>query len=140
MATNISKLTINASRKKVWDAITKPEFVKQWQFGADLKTNWKVGDKILFRTKWEEQIFKQWGTVLEFYPNEKLKYSLFAPRPDLEDKPENYFEMEYILTEKENSTELKIKQEDNRPGAKQEKEQGEENAILRSLKALIESN
>jgi N6-adenosine-specific RNA methylase IME4 len=75
---------------------------------------------------------------LEFKPNENLKYNLFAPKPDLEDKPKNYFEMEYQLTEKEYGTELKIIQKDNRPGAKQEGEQGEENPVLKMLKELIE--
>jgi uncharacterized protein YndB with AHSA1/START domain len=138
MATNISKLTINASREKVWEALTKPEKVKDWQYGSELTTDWNVGNEIRFKSEWEGQIFEQWGTVLEFEPNEKLKYNLFAPRPDLNDKPENYFEMEYKLTEKGNGTELKIIQEDNRPGAKQEPEQGEENPVLKMLKELIE--
>lgn len=138
MATNNSRLTINASKEKVWEAITDPQKVKAWQYGSDLITDWKVGNEIRFKTEWEGQIFEQWGTVLEFTPNVKLKYSLFAPRPDLEDRPENYFEMEYRLTEKDNETELEIIQEDNRPGAKHEPEQGEENPVLRMLKELIE--
>lgn len=138
MATNISRLTVNAPKEKVWEALTEPEKVKAWQYGSELTTDWKVGNEIRFTSEWEGQIFEQWGTVLEFEPNEKLKYNLFAPRPDLEDKPENYFEMEYKLTEKENGTELLIVQEDNRPGAKQELEQGEENPVLKMLKELIE--
>jgi uncharacterized protein YndB with AHSA1/START domain len=138
MATNISKLTINATTEQVWDALTNPEKVKAWQYGSELITDWNIGSEIRFETEWEGKTFEQWGTVLEFKPNHKLKYSLFAPRPDLEDRPENYFEMEYLLTEKENATELKIIQEDNRPGAKQEGEQGEENPVLKMLKELIE--
>jgi len=138
MATNISRLKIKASTEKVWDAITNPEKVKSWQYGSELTTDWKVGHEIRFKSEWEGQIFLQWGTVLEFKPNENLKYDLFAPRPDLEDKPEHYFEMEYQLTEKGNGTELKIIQKDNRPGAKQEAEQGEENPVLKMLKELIE--
>ena len=42
MAINISTITINASVQKVWDIITKPELVKQWQFGSDLITYWKL--------------------------------------------------------------------------------------------------
>jgi len=38
------------------------------------------------------------GTVLEFTPYTSLRYSLFAPRPGMEDKPENYFTMSYSLT------------------------------------------
>ena len=94
--------------------------------------------KIHFKSDWEGQIFEQWGKVLEFEPHERLKYNLFAPRPGLEDKAENYFEMEYKLTGKGNTTELIIVQEDNRPGAKQEDEQSEDNPVLKMLKELIE--
>mgnify|MGYP000873723650 FL=1 len=140
MATNISRLTINASKEKVWLALTNPDKVKAWQFGSDLITDWKVGNEIRFKSEWNGQIFEQWGTVVEFDPYEKLKYTLFAPRPDLEDKPENYFEMEYKLINSKNGTELTITQEDNRPGAKQEPEQGEENPVLKVLKDLIEKD
>lgn len=46
--------------------------------------------------------------------------------------------MEYRLTETENGTQLEIVQEDNRPAAKQEEPQGEENPVLKMLKELIE--
>ena len=140
MATNISTVTINATKQKVWDTLTKPELVKQWQYGSDLLTNWTVGDKIEFVTQWEGNIFKQWGTVLTFIPTDSLSYNLFAPRPDLEDKPENYFIMSYVLTEIGGQTKLEIIQEDNRPNAVQEEPQGEENPILKSLKELAETD
>ncbi|MBS1681040.1 MAG: SRPBCC domain-containing protein [Bacteroidetes bacterium] len=140
MATNISRVTINASLQKVWDTLTKPELVKQWQYGSNLQTSWGIGSKIKFVTEWEGKIFEQWGTVLEFTPNTKLRYSLFAPRPDLEDKPENYFEMVYTLTEQNGQTNLEIVQEDNRPNSVQEEVQGEDNPILKMLKQLAETN
>jgi hypothetical protein len=74
---------------RVWDAVTKPEWVKQWQYGSDLITDWHIGSEIRFRTKWEGNVYEQWGTVLEFAPYHSLRYSLFAPRPGLEDTPEN---------------------------------------------------
>lgn len=139
MAVNISKLTVKAPAAKVWAALTQPEMVKQWQYASELITDLQVGGSIRFRTEWDDQVFEQWGTVLEVVPNKKLRYSLFAPRPDLEDKPENYFTMEYRLTEQGENTLLEIIQEDNRPGARQEEEQGEENPILNALKMLIEN-
>lgn len=138
MATNISTVKLNASLDKVWDTLTKPEKVKLWQFGSDLTTTWEVGSSIEFVTKWEGQIFRQWGTVLEIKHNELIKYSLFAPRPDLEDKPENYFIMNYILTAEHGQTKLEIIQEDNRPNAVQEEPQGEEHPVLQSLKNIVE--
>ena len=68
MVINISTITINATKQRVWDALTKPELVKLWQYGSDLATTWEVGSKIEFVTKWEEKEFKQWGTVLDFSP------------------------------------------------------------------------
>jgi uncharacterized protein YndB with AHSA1/START domain len=140
MAINISTVKLNASLEKVWDTLTNPEKVKLWQFGSDLITTWEVGSNIEFITEWEGQIFKQWGKVLEIKPNELLKYSLFAPRPNLEDNPENYFIMNYILTSENGQTKLEIIQEDNRPNAVQEEPQGEENSILKSLKDIVETN
>ncbi len=67
-----------------------------------------------------------------------IKYSLFAPRPGLEDQPENYFIMSYILTPESGKTKLQIIQEDNRPNAVQEEPQGEENPVLTSLKMIAE--
>jgi uncharacterized protein YndB with AHSA1/START domain len=139
MATNISTVVFDVPIEKVWNALTKPELVKQWQYGSDLLTDWKIGSEIRFRNEWEGQVFEQWGTVLEVVKNQKIRYSLFFPRPELEDKPENYFIMSYVLSEENQKTKLEIIQEDNRPGAVQEKSQGEENPILQGLKALLES-
>jgi uncharacterized protein YndB with AHSA1/START domain len=140
MPTNISTIHIKATPEKVWDTITKPELVKLWQYGSDLITDGKVGDDIRFKTAWEDKIFEQWGKLMEIKPNELLRYSLFAPRPGLEDNPENYFEMNYILTAESAGTKLVILQIDNRPGAKQEEPQGEENPVLQLLKQTAESN
>lgn len=140
MATNISKITINATLKKVWDTLTKAELVKLWQYGSDLQTNWEVGSKIKFVTEWEGKAFEQWGIVLEYTPTQKLRYSLFAPRPGIEDKPENYFEMIYSLTADNGQTKLEIIQEDNRPNAVQEGVQSEENPILKMLKQVAETH
>ena len=140
MATNISKITIDAPSQRVWDALTKLELVKLWQYGSDLITNWDIGGDIRFRTEWEGRIFEQWGKVLEIRPNELINNSLFAPRPDLEDKPENYFIMNYVLTADNGQTKLEIIQEDNRQNAVQEEPQGEENPILHSLKKFAETN
>jgi uncharacterized protein YndB with AHSA1/START domain len=139
MAKNISTITINASKQRVWDILTKPEFVKRWQYGSDLQTNWAVGSRIEFITEWQGKTFRQWGTVLEFKPTDRLIYNLFAPRPDLDDKPENYFIMNYVLTGVDNKTKLEITQEDNRPNAVQEQPQGDENPVLQALKNLAET-
>ena len=140
MSINISKITINATIQKVWDTLTTPELVKLWQYGSVLETTWEVGTSIKFVTEWEWKIFEQWRKVVEIQQNELIKYNLFAPRPDLEDKPENYFMMSHVLTDDNGKTNLEIIQEDNRPNSVQEEEQGEGNPILKSLKEISETN
>ena len=120
--------------------MTKPELVKLWQYGSELQTSWEIGTTIKFRTEREDKVFEQWGKVIKFKLNEKLSYTLFAPKPDLEDKPENYFIMNYVLENDNGKTKLEIIQKDNRPNAVQEEEQGEENPILKSLKEIAETN
>lgn len=140
MAKNISKVIINASLSKVWDALVRPELVKQWQYGSNLLTDWKVGNEIRFYSEWEGNVYEQWGKVLDFSPYSLIKYSLFAPRPGLEDKPENYFVMSYILHGEGDSTELIIEQDDNRPEiSTQESNKDDDNPILLELKKLVEA-
>ncbi|WP_433944395.1 SRPBCC family protein [Paenibacillus sp. SN-8-1] len=140
MAKSISKVTINASSSKVWDALVKPELVKQWQYGSNLITDWKIGNEIRFCSEWEGNVYEQWGKVLAFSPYSLIKYSLFAPRPGLEDKPENYFVMSYLLHNEGDATELIIEQEDNRPGiSNQESYEEDDNSILLELKKLVEA-
>ena len=140
MAKNVSTINIDAPIEKVWDTVTNPELVKLWQYGSDLLTTWEIGTEIKFRTEWEDKVFEQWGKVLEVKPYQWVRYSLFAPGSDLEDKPENYFIMNYILTVEDSQTKLEIVQEDNRPDAKQEEPQGEENPVLQSLKKVAETS
>ncbi|MBW8769158.1 MAG: SRPBCC domain-containing protein [Gemmatimonadetes bacterium] len=140
MARNVSEVVVNASRRRVWDTLTTPELVKRWQYGSELLTDWSVGSEIRFRTLWDGKVFEQWGKVLQIVPNELARYSLFAPRPDLEDRPENYFTMQYRLSDApDGRTRLEIAQEDNRPDAVQEAVQGEENPVLKMLKEVAES-
>ena len=139
MKTTDSVVDILAPASKVWSALTVPDLVKQWQYGADLLTTWEPGTPIVFRNEWNGQVFEQKGTVLEFTPVSRVKYSLFFPRPDLQDIPEHYFFMTYELTESGGSTSLLFRQEDPRPLPPEESPPGEEGPdVLSDLKALVE--
>jgi uncharacterized protein YndB with AHSA1/START domain len=139
--TSTSSIEIKAPAHKVWEALTRPELVKLWQYGSVLTTTWALGSPIHFGAEWNGQVFAQWGQVLEFIPDTRLKYSLYAPRPDLADSPENYFYMTYQLDEEGGKTKLTIIQDDPRPRAQSETaEDQEENSILLGLKALIEKS
>lgn len=139
MKTTTSRVVIEAPAARVWKALTQPELVKKWQYGTDLMTDWHIGSPIEFRNEWNGEVFLQNGTVLQVDAPRILKYSLFAPRPGLEDRPENRFVMVYRLDERAGLTELTIVQEDPREQADVDETGDDEgNPILQALKELVE--
>jgi len=117
MPTNTAEIIIEASTQKVFEALTKPELIKLWQYGRVVTTDWKVGGQIKFRSEWEgsAETLEQWGTILDIRPNAFIKYRLFTPRHDLEDKVENYCVTSYILVNEEGHTRVELIHQDNRP-------------------------
>ena len=138
MSQSLSVVSIKASADRVWQAITAADLVKKWQYGSELVTTWQVGTPIRFITPWEGQTFEQHGVVLAFEPSAMLSYSLFAPRPGLEDLPENYFVMTYRLGAEANGTRLEIIQDDPRGLPAEPADEESENPVLKSLKELVE--
>jgi uncharacterized protein YndB with AHSA1/START domain len=139
MKKTTSRVVIDAPAGRVWNALTQPALVKKWQYDTDLTTDWCVGSAIEFRNEWNGEPYVQSGTVLEVDQPRLLRYSLFAPRPGLEDRRENRFVMTYRLDERDGSTELAIVQEDPRePGDVEEAGDENGNAVLLALKELVE--
>jgi len=146
-----SRVVVAAPVATVWAVLTEPRYVAQWQYGSVLETDWQVGSAIRFTAEWDGQTFAQWGTVLFVDEPHELRYSLFAPRPDLEDAPQNYFTMTYSLTPDDGSTIVTITQDDPRPstgapvdgdaddGDADADDDDADNPVLQALKALAES-
>lgn len=104
------KTTINASVEKVWDALTNPEIVKQYFFGTELISTWKVGQDIVYQGEWEGTKYKDSGKILEYVQNEKVVFSYFSSWTQKENTPENHLWISYVLKQIENGTELIISQ------------------------------
>ena len=132
------KININAPISKVWDALTKPEIIKQYFFNTETKTDWKVGSPIRFTGVWEGKAYEDKGTILDMVPNKLIKYSYWRSMSGMEDKPENYVDITYKLSGEDNNVDLAITQE-NIPDKKM-KEHSEENwkKVMNGLKKLVE--
>ncbi|HXN57096.1 MAG TPA: SRPBCC domain-containing protein, partial [Candidatus Angelobacter sp.] len=55
------RITINGSVDAVWDALTKPELVKQYLHGTNMKTDWKVGSPITWSGEWKGKPYQDKG-------------------------------------------------------------------------------
>lgn len=131
--------TINAPSSKVWEAITKPELIKQYLFGTDVISDWTVGSPILYRGEWQGKPFEDRGKILEIEPEKRLVSTHWSPMSGVPDLPENYHTVTYRLLEKDGGTEVTILQDNN--ASEEEKAHSEQNwkAVLDGMKRLLES-
>jgi uncharacterized protein YndB with AHSA1/START domain len=131
-------IIINTPAAKVWDALTRPEMVKQYLFGTDLTADWRVGGTLTYRGQWEGKAYEDKGTVLAFEPEKLLKTTYFSSFSGLEDKPENYNTVTYKLSEKRGRTTLTITQDNNRTRESAEHSAKNWAMVLEGLKKLVE--
>src|SRR6266508_5445396 len=131
--------TINASASKVWDAITKPELIKQYLFDTDVISDWKVGSPITYKGEWEGKAFEDKGKILKLEPEKLLMSTHWSPLSGVPDSPENYHTVTYQLSEKDGSTDVAITQDNN--ANEEERVHSEQNwkTVLDGMKKLLES-
>jgi Uncharacterized conserved protein len=130
--------TIKAPASEVWDALTKPELVKQYFFGTDLHTNWEVGGPIEFTGEWEGKQYKDKGTILAAEPNRVLEYSYWSSMSGTEDVPENYANVRYELSSEGDATHLEIHQDNIATEEAAEHSKQNWQKVLDELKGLVE--
>ena len=131
-------IKINADKAKVWDALVNPEKIKLYLYGTETISDWKVGRPIVFQGVWEGVTYRDKGTIMEFIPEQKLKYDYWSSFSKLEDKPENYQQITFDLMSQDEETILTLTQE-NVPN-QEAKEHSEANwgMVLDQLKQIVE--
>ena len=117
--------TIHASASKVWAALTQPNLIKQYLFGTDVISDWKVGSPITYKGEWEGKAFQDKGKILKLEPEKVLMSTHWSPRSGVPDSPENYHTVAYTLSGKGDSTDVTITQDNN--STEEEKVHSEEN-------------
>lgn len=90
-------ITINASPSKVWKVLTTPELIKEFLYGTETITDWKVGSEIIFQGEYNGHSYKDHGVIVENIPNEKITYSYWSGFSGLADSPENYMAITYTF-------------------------------------------
>ena len=88
-------IEINTEPDKVWEALTNPEIIKEYLFGTQTITDWKVGSDIIFQGEYQGKIYRDKGVIKEYIPNKLISYSYWSGFSGLEDKPENYSLVNY---------------------------------------------
>jgi len=106
-----NEVEINAYVSEVWNALIDPELIKQYLFGTEAISEWKVGSYIFFRGTWEGNAYEDKGLILKIETNKIFQYSYWTSFSGLEDKLRNYVNITYELVEKGSKTLLSITQD-----------------------------
>ncbi len=141
-----NSITINATKSKVWDALTNPEQTKKYMFGCETVSDWKIGSSLLWKMNYEgKELIAVKGNIADIKPEKFLAYTTIDPNSVIEDIPENYLTVTYSLSDENGKTILTVTQGDYATVADGEKRYNDSynggegwNPILVQIKKLVE--
>ncbi|MDD1665498.1 MAG: SRPBCC domain-containing protein [Methanomicrobiales archaeon] len=131
-------VVVRAPPERVWRALTDPDMIKEYLFGTQVSTDWKVGSPIRYRGVWEGRTYEDKGMVLRVVPGRLLETTFWSSLSGVSDTPENYKQVTYELTPVSGGTRLTVIQDNNT--TEEERNHSEQNwgLVLAGLKKLLE--
>lgn len=132
------EVIINAPINKVWEALTDPKIIKQYLFGTEVVTDWKVGSPIIWKGVWQGKPYEDKGKILQITPEKILETTYWSGMSGLPNEPKYYKKVTYELTESNGYTKLILTQDNN--STREDKNHSEQNwkMVLDGLKKLLE--
>jgi uncharacterized protein YndB with AHSA1/START domain len=130
--------SIEADKRKVWDALVSPDAIKQYMFGADVQSEWSEGSGITWKGEMKGRKYEDKGVILQIKPNRTLQYSHFSPMSGKPDKPENYHTVTIDLTGTGDETEVSLSQDNNADESARRESEKNWKSMLQGLKEYVE--
>jgi uncharacterized protein YndB with AHSA1/START domain len=133
-------IEIDANASSVWAALTQPAWIKKYFFGTNAISDWKVGSPLIFKGEWKGKSYEDKGIILVNEPNRLLRYTYWSELSGTEDRPENYANITYELSEQNGKTTLTVTQDN--VSSEKAKASSQENwqTVLKLMKALLENH
>ena len=101
---------IEASAPEIWTALTTPAALKQFFFGADVVTNWKVGSSIRMKGEFKGKTYEDKGDIVTFDPPRQLSFSHWSAMSGQADTPANYHLVTFDLVPEGAATKVRLSQ------------------------------
>ncbi len=133
-----AEIVINVPVQKVWEALVTPAIIKQYLFGTEAVSDFKVGSPIIYRGEWEGKKYEDKGKILEVVPEKLLVstyWSSIGGKPDTE---ENYNTVVYELAGNSGYTKLTITQDNNPTEESQKHSEKNWGIVMKTMKELLE--
>jgi uncharacterized protein YndB with AHSA1/START domain len=134
----VASIFIDAPKSEVWKALVSPARIKEYMFGAEVESKWRVGSPIVWKGKWEGRPYEDKGVILRFEPGQVLQYTHYSPLSGQPDLPENQHTVTLSLQETELGTRVVLEQDNNPTGQAREHSEKNWKAMLSALKKSLE--
>lgn len=137
------RTTVNAPALAVWKALTTASTFKQFFFGSDISTDWRVGSPIRFRGEWKGKPYEDKGSIQTFDVGKRLAFTHWSPLSGMEDRPENYHIVTFDIRPTDDGTEVVLtqtNQNDAEPLTEENRKEYAKNwtMVLDGLKTTVE--
>ena len=129
---------INAGTAAVWDALVNPEKIKQYLFGTETISDWKVGSRITYKGVWEGKEYRDGGIILQFVPEKIFQSTYWSSMSGTEDKPENYVTVTYELSKDGDGVLLTLIQDNCKTEEQKKHLESNWSMVLEALKKVVE--
>jgi uncharacterized protein YndB with AHSA1/START domain len=130
--------SIKATRDSVWEALVTPAAIKQYMFGADVETTWRVGGAIRWKGEFSGKPYEDQGVVLRFEPGHVLQYSHFSPQSEKRGGAEDHHIVTISLAGAGDETEVALTQDGNADQTARKAAEKNWAAMLEGLKRHVE--
>ncbi len=133
-----AEVVIHASPARVWQALTEPDLIEKYLFGAHVETDWQPGSPIVYRGEWQGQAYEDKGVVLEVQPEKRLVSTYWSPLSGVPDEPAYYKTVTYELAPEGEGTRVSVTQDNNASPEEAESSSQNWRRVLEGMKAVIE--
>ena len=130
--------TINATAQDVWSALTDPEAIESYMFGAKVDSEWREGSPITWKGEYQGKPYEDKGEILELRPARRLSYSHYSPMAGKPDRPENYHKVTIDLAASDKGTRVSLTQDKNADEKALAHSERNWEAMLEGLKKYVE--
>ncbi|MFT4264165.1 MAG: SRPBCC family protein [Nocardioides sp.] len=134
-----AEVEISASPATVWDALTTPDLIKDYFFGATVETDWQPGSPITWSGEYDGKGYQDKGEILAVEPGKSLRMTHFSPLSGQPDEPGSYHELDFTITDEGDSVKVVLEQDNNPDEEAAGHAQENWQAMLDGLKKLVES-
>jgi uncharacterized protein YndB with AHSA1/START domain len=134
-----AEVQISASPQQVWDALTDPDAISRFMFGAKVDTDWEEGSPITWSGDYDGTPYQDKGEILEVDESNRLRMTHYSPLTGEDDVPENYHTLDYRLTDEGETTRLTLDQDGNDSAEQAEQFAANWQTMLDQVKEYVEA-